>query len=322
MIISQHKKMITVLMPTHNGERYIRTAIDSVLAQTFSDFELLIINDGSTDSTPDIIRSYNDDRIRVIDNECNIGITKSLNKGLKKARGEYIARLDDDDMALPERLEKQRKFLNKNKDIALVGSWAEYIDQNGKFMRMRKTPTDSRVIRYELIFGNNFYHSALMFRKSAILDIGGYDESFKHAQDYELLSRLRDTHKLANIPEALIRYRINPKSIVSSSESQKVVHANAIAIIKKMISRYKRMSDEEYEIFLNAFIIKKPSRILTVKEIVRAHSLHKELFHSYLRIHSEDKSVLLPYYARRKKLMFKKHAIIKVKSLGKTVKGN
>lgn len=304
---------ITVLMPTYNGAKHIRTAIDSVLSQTFSDFELLIVNDGSGDDTLKVINSYNDNRIRIVTNEVNIGITKSLNRGLKEARGEYIARLDDDDIALPERLQKQCNFLNTHQDVVLVGSFVEYIDKNGNPIRIRKTPIKPRVIQYELIYANCFYHSALMFRKEEILSIGGYNEDFKHAQDYELFSRLRDGYKLANIPEVLIQYRMNPDSIVASPASQEIVHANALATIRKLVAQHTNVTDEEFDVFINAIILKTPKRILSVKEIFRAHAIHKKIFSSYTSQHPQDRLLLFPHYRRRRNLMIRKLASIKVK---------
>ncbi len=118
----KEKPRVTVLMSVYNGEKYLREAIDSILNQTFKDFEFLIIDDGSTDSSADIIRSYTDFRIRLIQNEKNIGLTRSLNKGLKLAKGEYIARMDVDDISLPIRFEKQVSFLDKYEDVKLVGS--------------------------------------------------------------------------------------------------------------------------------------------------------------------------------------------------------
>src|SRR5690606_37374672 len=122
---------VTVLLAVHNGERYIQEAIDSILAQTFGDFELLIVNDGSTDATRDLVLSYSDDRIRLVDNDHNIGLPKSLNRGLRLAKGRYIARLDADDISEPDRLAAQVSFLQANPDVAMVGSWYRKIDGEG-----------------------------------------------------------------------------------------------------------------------------------------------------------------------------------------------
>ena len=125
---------VTVLMSVYNGEKYLQEAIDSILEQTFKDFEFLIINDGSTDKTGEILESYHDLRIKIINNEKNIGLTKSLNKGLKLARGEYIARQDADDISMPERLEKEVEFLETHQDYAVVGAFAKIINKNSEIL--------------------------------------------------------------------------------------------------------------------------------------------------------------------------------------------
>jgi len=123
---------VTVLMSVYNGEKYLREAIDSILNQTFTDFEFLIVNDGSTDRTAEILRSYDDPRIIIINNEKNIGLTKSLNIGLRMAKGEYIARMDADDVSMPERLQKQIELLNQKKNTGLVGTYYTIINEKGK----------------------------------------------------------------------------------------------------------------------------------------------------------------------------------------------
>ena len=121
---------VAVLMSVYNGEKYLREAINSILSQTFNDFEFLIINDGSTDGTADILKSYTDSRIKIINNEKNIGLTKSLNKGLKIAKGEYIARQDADDISMPERLKEEVAFLEIHKDYAVVGTFVKILNEN------------------------------------------------------------------------------------------------------------------------------------------------------------------------------------------------
>ena len=125
---------ITVLMPVYNGEKYLREAIGSILNQTFNDFEFLIINDSSTDSTREIILSYDDTRIRLEDNEKNIGLTHSLNKGLRLAKGKYVARMDADDISLPDRLEKQLAVIENNTDVSIVACWIDIIDKNNTYI--------------------------------------------------------------------------------------------------------------------------------------------------------------------------------------------
>jgi len=131
---------VTVLMPVYNGERYLNEAVDSILGQTFTDFEFLIIDDASTDKTPEILRSYDDPRIRVVTNEENLGLSKSLNKGLALARGEFIARMDADDVSYPYRLQVQHEFMTQHPGAGVIGSWAEYIDRKGEIVHRYRAP--------------------------------------------------------------------------------------------------------------------------------------------------------------------------------------
>jgi glycosyltransferase involved in cell wall biosynthesis len=138
---------VSVVMSVYNGEKYLCEAIDSILNQTFENFEFLIVNDGSTDRTLEILQSYRDPRIKVINNERNIGLTASLNKGLKIAKGEYVARMDADDVSFPHRLEQQKAFLDRNPRVAMVGSWAEVIDESGKTQETWRVLTSSHLLK-------------------------------------------------------------------------------------------------------------------------------------------------------------------------------
>ncbi|MFN6567621.1 glycosyltransferase family 2 protein [Dendronalium sp. ChiSLP03b] len=208
---------VTVLMPVYNGERYLREAIDSILAQTFPDFEFLIINDGSTDNTREIICSYDEPRIRLIDNDYNLGLTRSLNKGLKLAEGEFIARQDADDVSEPERLAKQVTFLKTHPEVTLVGTWYKYIDPQGSLIGECNLPCKSTQIRWEILFYCPFVHSAVMFRKYTIVEqIGFYNEALSYAQDYDLWWRIVRQLQVANLNEYLIKLRSNPDSMTAT----------------------------------------------------------------------------------------------------------
>lgn len=204
---------ITVLMSVYNGEKYLREAIESILNQTYKNFEFLIINDGSTDSSRDIILSYNDPRIQLVDNEQNIGLTRSLNKGLKLARGEYIARMDADDISMPERLGKEVAFLDQNKNVGLVGTYYLMINENGKALHTIKCLTEGGELKDKLLIGNQFGHGSVMFRAECIEKVGLYREEFKSAQDYDLWLRIADFFDVANIPEVLYNWRLNFNSV-------------------------------------------------------------------------------------------------------------
>lgn len=199
---------VTVLMPVYNGEEHLGEAIDSILGQTFQDFELLAMDDGSMDRSRAIIRSYGDSRIRLVENEKNIGQTATLNRGLDLARGCWIARADQDDICLPRRLETQAAFLEKNPCFAAVGSRVIEIDRSGKVKRKLKVPTYEAQIRLRLVTENPFAHSAVMYSAEVARDLGGYDTGYYFIEDWELWSRmLAKGHRITNLPEYLIKYR-------------------------------------------------------------------------------------------------------------------
>lgn len=203
---------VTVLMSVCNGERYLNEAIDSILAQTFTDFEFLIIDDASTDNTPDILRKYHDPRITIITNEENLGLTRSLNKGLSIAQGDYIARMDADDICLPERLEIQVQFMDENPDICVCGSWVQIIGQNaGDIWRY---PTSHDEIACRQLFECSIAHpSVIMKRYYLHKNHIHYNNTFQKSQDYELWVRISESYALANIGRVLLKHRIHAGAI-------------------------------------------------------------------------------------------------------------
>ena len=205
---------VTVLMPVYNGDRFLREAIESILNQTFEEFEFLIINDGSIDNTREIILSYDDPRIRLVDNNCNLGLIRSLNKGLELAEGQFIARQDADDISEPERLAQQVAFLETHPEVALVGTWYKEIDSQGKLIGECKLPCDCTQIRWELLFYCTFAHPSVMLQKSTIIkQIGFYSKAALHTEDYELWCRIARCFPVANLDKHLVRYRIHANSV-------------------------------------------------------------------------------------------------------------
>lgn len=204
---------VTVLMPAYNAGKYIAEAIESVLQQSFKDFQLLIINDGSNDKTEGIIRSFKDQRIRLI-NQSHKGIATALNKGLSKARTKYIARFDADDVCLPERLMQQVLFLDNHPDYIVVGSEAEYISENGEHLFNFKSVghTHERIIQ-KIYSCCPFIHSSVMYRKEAVIKAGGYSVHAHNFEDYLLWIQLLKSGKFYNLPQQLIRVRFNPASV-------------------------------------------------------------------------------------------------------------
>ena len=213
---------ISVLMSVYNGERYLREAVDSILAQTFEDFEFIIIDDGSTDSTRAILESYDDPRIVIMHHE-NIGLTKSLNRGLAMARGELIARMDADDVSKPERFEKQVEFMEAHPEVGVLGIVSNVIDEDGKMLYRWKLPVTHRAIMGRMLSGNPMVHSSLIFRAPLLKSLGGYNEEMELAQDYELLLRLTEVAELSNLPECLHRYRLNLSAGLTSKLGQRQI---------------------------------------------------------------------------------------------------
>ncbi len=251
---------VTVLMSVYNGEKYLREAIDSILNQTFKDFESIIINDGSTDSSREIILSYNDPRIRLIDNEKNTGLTHSLNKGLQLAKGEYIARQDADDISLPERLERMTDFLDKNKDVELLGSSFINIDEKGKELSVSLLNTDDKEIKNMLLSGNHFGFE--MFRKRVMEKVGFYREEFRYAQDYDLALRIAEVSKVANIKEPLYKYRITPNSI----STVKRIEQDKYAELARELAREKKTKGSDWLDYMSKRQIRKLLPKLTLKD--------------------------------------------------------
>jgi glycosyltransferase involved in cell wall biosynthesis len=198
---------ISVIIPVYNGEKYIFESIESILKQSFIDFELIIINDGSTDRTADIILSFSDRRIRLFNQE-NSGMAASLNFGIKNSNGRYIARQDADDISHPLRFEREINFLETNPSCALVGTKAKIISESGKQIGLLNHPSDNAVLKLLLLFDNPFVHSSVMINRTLAGDALYYDASKPVLiQDYELWSRLSANNIIANLDDVLVDYR-------------------------------------------------------------------------------------------------------------------
>lgn len=200
------RPLVTVLLPVHNGEHYLAEAVESVLSQTFKNYELLVVNDASTDASRDILARYQDSRIRIIDNHRVCGIAESLNKGLRAARGTYAARMDADDVSLPERLQAQVAYFRDNPHVDLLGTWAEAIDVKGNRLRLLRPPFRQAELNWHMLFGNPIVHSSVMFSTKRILDWGGY-RCEAAAEDYDLWSRVLRHGSLAVLPAILVKWR-------------------------------------------------------------------------------------------------------------------
>jgi glycosyltransferase involved in cell wall biosynthesis len=230
---SGHIPLVSVVMPVYNGEKYLRQAVDSILSQTFQDFEFIIVDDGSKDKTAEILYEYGT-RVAVYNRGKN-GLVKSLNYGIDLAMGKYIARMDADDMAFPQRFEKQVDFLNKHADIGLLGTSAILIDQNGKRLRKLATPSSDLEIRWNILLNSPIIHSSAMFRRE-LFDRNGlrYEETYKAVEDYDLWRRFLYFSKAGNLPEPLIHYRIHQYNV--TNQNRQIQIQNHIKISSEAIS--------------------------------------------------------------------------------------
>lgn len=233
---------ITVVMAVYNGEKYIKESIECVLQQTFQDFELLVINDGSTDGSVSVVESFQDERIRLIHNEKNSGILFTRNRGLQEARGTYVAVLDCDDLCSPNRLEIQYNFLESNPDIAVCGTWGIMIDENGTVFGHEIMPeTDKNLVSIAMLFTNQFIHSSVLYRKEIAVQAGGYT-GVNGCEDFGLFSRISIHHKMANIPEFITKYREHNQGI--SKTKKESISFGELDILAFLYQRFGLSKEE------------------------------------------------------------------------------
>jgi len=199
---------ITVLMSVFNCSAHLGPAVESILNQSFTDFEFLVIDDGSSDPVVDNILNYGDARIRIVRQE-NMGLTRSLNKGLGLIQGEYVARMDAADTCSPDRLKKQFEIISSSARLDLVGTFFEIIDEKGNVAQKKELITDPIYRLWRLLFHNNYGHGTVMFRKSTVIGAGMYDTRLRFAQDFDLWSRISKKDNTHIIPEFLYKYRMN-----------------------------------------------------------------------------------------------------------------
>lgn len=233
----------SVIMAVYNASQFLKEAIDSILSQSYKNYELIIVNDCCIDNSVQIIQSYNDSRIRLIHNEANIGLAASLNKGIALSKGKYIIRMDDDDLCHPGRFEKQIKYMENHPDVGICGSWVKVFgDEN----YIWKTARDHDQIRSKLFFNTALAHPSIIIRKSIIESFHlNYDTNFRRAQDFDLFNRAAIITKLHNIQEILLFYRI------AYNNKKTTNHNNALNTLKEVRLRtYRQLQLKESEDFL------------------------------------------------------------------------
>ncbi len=233
---------VSVLLPVYNGERFLEQAVASVLAQTFSDWELILINDGSTDTSGKIISKLQntDQRIKAINQPQNLGLVQSLNEAVAASAGEYLARLDSDDAwTSAEKLSSQVKFLDENSGCDLLGTWAEVVSPEGRRLYDFCPPATDAQIRRQILCRNCFVHSSVVVRKSALLKAGGYRQEDLHVEDYALWLRMGQKGAWANLNSIMVRYCQNPLGITGQKKQQMIKSVlNLIKLNKNYYPNY------------------------------------------------------------------------------------
>lgn len=285
MIDVDYIPTVSVLMPVFNGDQYLANAIDSVLAQTFRDFEFIIFDDGSTDGTTKILQNFekSDNRIRVYHQSKNLGIVATLNKSLTLAKGKYIARMDADDICLPDRLENQIAFLEKHPEVGVLSGNIQLIDCNGKTSTFLKFPESNTKILWSFCYFCPIVHPAVMMRRQIVLDAGGYRNVRPHAEDYDLWIRLSQNTQFANLPRVLLKLRKHESNITVLHQSKNV--ASSIKISQEFISQLlkKEVPIDVIEIIWN----QKPGR---PDEVEKAAKIIINIYRYFLTtVHLESK---------------------------------
>ena len=243
----ENKPLCSVVMSVYNGEEYLKEAIDSILQQSYANFEFIIIDDASTDNSLEIIQSYNDSRIIIIQNNENLFLACSLNKGIKSAKGKYLVRMDADDISMPERIMKQVSFMERNPQVGISGTCSEII---GYGMGHGVYSQDDQTIKFKLLHECHLLHPTLIIRKELIFDNDlFYNEEFRKNQDYELFLRAIDITQYANLPDFLIKYRQTKENVKRESFNQL---ENIVEIQKKMFHKIGfEISNKELELYKN-----------------------------------------------------------------------
>ena len=209
---------VSVVMAVYNGEKYLKKALESILGQTFSDFEFLIVDDASTDQTISILKSYQDPRIKILNNSQNIGLAASLNKALYVCKGEYIARQDADDISLLKRLEQQVAFMEENREVGLLGTSWYSINEQGERLGVNYSSDADLSVHF-------IAHGTVLLRRSCLIKVGYYREIFRYAQDYDLWLRLGEKFKIRNLRTPLYCLRIHEDSVSQKKEREQALYS-------------------------------------------------------------------------------------------------
>lgn len=213
------KPKISVIFSVYNGATYLREAVESILNQSYSDFEFIIVNDGSTDNTVEILNEYTDSRIVRINNQENIGLARSLNRAIETAQGELIARMDADDISAPDRFKKQVAYLDAEEEVAVLGTCMKQIDAVGNNLGILNVPCSHNLIKWKMLFETSMFHATVMMRKKDLDRVGNYSPDYQHIEDTELWIRMIDNARFSNLNEVLYIRRWHDESVCNLHNS-------------------------------------------------------------------------------------------------------
>jgi glycosyltransferase involved in cell wall biosynthesis len=263
------KPRISIVMPVYNSEKFVAESIQSLLDQTYGNFELMIVDDGSTDATGDIIAGFKDSRIKVLKNDKNRGIVYSRNRGLAEISGEYYAPFDSDDVASKDKFEKQVDFLDNHPEYALIGSWSRLMDEKGHLHhRHWKLDAKPEMIPSIMLFRNYFVHSSVLIRRQMMGKIR-YLPGYDIGEDYILLAQLAFKHPVYNYPEFLTNYRIHSNSAMRSDDRR--MFELDIRVYRYLFSLLEiKLSDSDLNCI---FVLKEKNRIKDIEMLRQVHDL-------------------------------------------------
>lgn len=306
-------ELISVILPVYNGEKYLKESIESILNQTYTNFEFIIIDDGSKDSSLEIIKEYEkeDERIVVVSRE-NKGLIATLNEGIEKAKGKYIARMDQDDISLPNRFEEQLKFLEKNPEIGVCGTWVEVFGEN-RNPTIWKMPIQDEELRPRLLFSVTFAHPSVMMRKGLINQYNlRYNEKYINAEDYKFWLDFSKYTKFVNIPKVLLQYRYLETSISRVADNAKDEHRykTISSIFKEVLDELNIKNTEEenrlhFTIGLNERIAKADINLKFLNsylnKLIGANKKKQVFNQKYLEQFLAKKFLIVVYYKIKKR---------------------
>lgn len=290
----EHLPKVSVIMPVYNASAYVEKAINSILNQTFINFELLVFNDGSSDQSSEVVRSIKDNRIRFFDYDQNSGYVKHLNEGLLLARGEYIARMDADDIALPERFTRQVALLDNEPKVVLCGTAMETF---GSAKRIVNFPVTDKEIKDFMPFNNPIGHPTVMFRKHIVQQHNlAYNSDYMPAEDYKLWYDFSKVGELRNLPEILLHYRVHPFQISSYQNAKQRKKANTVRMMQ-LIDKGFTFNEIEWDLYCN--ICDQGMKLNKFDELKSVINFMDKLLRKNIELHAYEPQVFFDFFQNR-----------------------